>query len=69
MYRKVFNKVPPEMSMKIIKVLSKKVGDTEYQKYLLNQFRRENLSLFRQMVEFSILKHLENSFILTRLGV
>ena len=69
MYRKVFNKVPPEMSMKIIKVLSKKVGDTEYQKYLLNQFRRENLSLFRQMVEFSIQEHLENSFILTRLGV
>ena len=28
--------VPPYLSMKIIKVLSKKIGDTEYKKYLLN---------------------------------
>ena len=35
-YRKIYNWVVPYTDMKIIKVLSKKVGDTAYQKYLLN---------------------------------
>ncbi len=34
--RKIYKVVPPRLGMKIIKVLSKKVGDKEYSKYLLN---------------------------------